>query len=46
MLNYLDEVDIEDPSFAEIYDELPLWSAPFDRTKNSVQASSQRDFSQ
>ena len=28
MLNYLDEVDIENPSFAELYDELPLWSAP------------------
>ncbi len=31
MLNFLDDVDLEDPSFAEIYDELPLWSAPFGR---------------
>ena len=28
-MNYLDEIDHTQPGFGELYDELPLWSAPF-----------------
>jgi arsenite methyltransferase len=28
-MNYLDEIDRETPEFGDLYDELPLWSAPF-----------------
>lgn len=28
-MNYLEEIDFTAPSFCELYDELPLWSAPF-----------------
>lgn len=28
-MNYLDEIDFHTPDFCELYDELPLWSAPF-----------------
>jgi arsenite methyltransferase len=27
--NYLEEIDLTDPEFGDLYDELPLWSAPF-----------------
>jgi arsenite methyltransferase len=28
-VNYLDEIDYKTPEFGDLYDELPLWSAPF-----------------
>ncbi len=28
-MKYLEEIDITTPEFGELYDELPLWSAPF-----------------
>ena len=28
-MNYLDEIDFNQPDFADWHDELPLWSAPF-----------------
>lgn len=28
-MNYLEEIDPTAPAFSELYDELPLWSAPF-----------------
>ena len=28
-MNYLDEIDYKTPEFGDLYDELPLWSAPF-----------------
>ena len=28
-MNYLEEIDYKTPEFADFYDELPLWSAPF-----------------
>src|SRR5208282_1926821 len=28
-MTYLDEIDYKTPDFADFYDELPLWSAPF-----------------
>jgi arsenite methyltransferase len=28
-LKYLEEIDYKTPEFADLYDELPLWSAPF-----------------
>lgn len=28
-MSYLDPVDLDDPKLVELYDELPLWSAPF-----------------
>lgn len=28
-MSYLDPIDVETPEFGELYDELPLWSAPF-----------------
>jgi arsenite methyltransferase len=28
-VNYLDPIDFTTPGFGELYDELPLWSAPF-----------------
>ncbi|HEY6147976.1 MAG TPA: class I SAM-dependent methyltransferase, partial [Thermoanaerobaculia bacterium] len=28
-MKYLEDVDLADPAFGELYDELPLWSAPF-----------------
>jgi arsenite methyltransferase len=28
-MNYLNEIDYETPEFGDLYDELPLWSAPF-----------------
>lgn len=28
-MNYLEEIDYHSPGFCELYDELPLWSAPF-----------------
>lgn len=28
-MNYLDEIDYLTPEFGDLYDELPLWSAPF-----------------
>jgi ubiquinone/menaquinone biosynthesis C-methylase UbiE len=28
-VNYLDEIDFQHPDFGDLYDELPLWSAPF-----------------
>jgi len=28
-MNYLEEIDYKSPGFGELYDELPLWSAPF-----------------
>ena len=28
-VNYLDEIDLQHPDFGNLYDELPLWSAPF-----------------
>lgn len=30
-MDYLDEIRIDSPDFADCYDELPLWSAPFAR---------------
>jgi arsenite methyltransferase len=29
LVTYLDPIDIEVPDFGDLYDELPLWSAPF-----------------
>lgn len=28
-MNYLDDIDLTAPEFGDLYDELPLWSAPF-----------------
>jgi arsenite methyltransferase len=28
-VNYLDDIDVQHPDFTDLYDELPLWSAPF-----------------
>ena len=28
-MNYLDEIDYKAPEFGDLYDQLPLWSAPF-----------------
>ncbi|HKQ60545.1 MAG TPA: methyltransferase domain-containing protein [Candidatus Polarisedimenticolaceae bacterium] len=28
-MNYLEDIDLNSPDFGELYDELPLWSAPF-----------------
>lgn len=28
-MDYLEEIDFKTPSFGDLYDELPLWSAPF-----------------
>src|SRR5258708_9194598 len=28
-MNYLQEIDFKSPEFGDLYDELPLWSAPF-----------------
>lgn len=28
-MNYLEEIDYKTPEFGDLYDELPLWSAPF-----------------
>ena len=28
-MDYLDEIDYTSPDFGDLYDELPLWSAPF-----------------
>jgi len=28
-VNYLEEIDYQKPEFGDLYDELPLWSAPF-----------------
>jgi ubiquinone/menaquinone biosynthesis C-methylase UbiE len=30
-MNYLEEIDYLTPEFGDLYDELPLWSAPFGR---------------
>jgi len=29
MMNFLEEIDYQTPEFGDLYDELPLWSAPF-----------------
>jgi len=29
MVDFLEPIDTDSPAFAELYDELPLWSAPF-----------------
>jgi ubiquinone/menaquinone biosynthesis C-methylase UbiE len=29
MVNYLEDIDYQAPDFGDLYDELPLWSAPF-----------------
>lgn len=28
-MKYLEEIDYKMPEFGDLYDELPLWSAPF-----------------
>src|SRR5205809_783687 len=28
-MHYLEEIDLKTPEFGDLYDELPLWSAPF-----------------
>ena len=28
-MKYLEEIDYQTPEFGDLYDELPLWSAPF-----------------
>ena len=28
-MNHFDPIDCESPNFGDLYDELPLWSAPF-----------------
>src|SRR5262245_9621936 len=28
-MKYLEQVDVTHPAFGDLYDELPLWSAPF-----------------
>ena len=28
-MKYLEEIDYKTPGFGDLYDELPLWSAPF-----------------
>ena len=29
VVSYLDEIDSTTPEFVDLFDELPLWSAPF-----------------